>query len=60
MTEKGIAGLSRIPNLKELHLGGHTKAENLELVCLMLEDVLPKLRIKGVNYCDESLLTEVK
>lgn len=36
--------------LKVLEIGGHESAQNLELVCLMLEDVLPNLAIKGISY----------
>ena len=56
VTEKGIASLSRLQKLKNLHLGGHLRAQNLELVCVMLEELLPELRIQGVSYCDQSLL----
>jgi hypothetical protein len=57
VTEKGIASLSKMKRLKTLLVGGHPEAKNLELVCLMLEDVLPELTIRGILYCDESLLT---
>jgi hypothetical protein len=56
VTEKGIASLSRLRKLKNLHIGGHPRAQNLELVCVMLEELLPELRIQGVVYCDQSLL----
>lgn len=57
VTEKGIASLSKMKKLKTLLVGGHPEAKNLELVCLMLEDVMPELTIRGILYCDESLLT---
>jgi hypothetical protein len=56
VTEKGIASLSKMKKLKTLILGGHPEAKNLELVCLMLEDILPHLTIRGILYCDEALL----
>lgn len=57
MTERGIAGLARIKTLKTLVLGGqYVRAVQLELVCLMLEDALPDLNIRGIVYCDEDLL----
>lgn len=56
VTEKGIASLSKMKRLKTLFLGGHPKAQNLELVCLMLEDVIPDINIRGILYCDESFL----
>lgn len=56
VTESGIACLTRLRKLKTLTLGGHPKAKNIELVCLMLEDVLPDLCIRGIVYCDDSLL----
>lgn len=58
VTERGIASLTQMKKLKTLVIGGHPKAKNLELVCLMLEDVLPDVTIKGIIYCDESLLTK--
>ena len=36
--------------LKVLEIGGHETTQNLELVCLMLEDVLPNLTVKGITY----------
>lgn len=56
VTDKGIASLSKMKKLKTLILGGHPEAKNLELVCLMLEDILPEITIRGIVYCDESLL----
>lgn len=57
VTETGIACLSKISTLETLVLGGpYPRSKNLELVCLMLEDILPKLTIRGIVYCDESLL----
>lgn len=56
VTDKGIASLSKLKKLKTLLLGGHPEAKNLELVCLMLEETLPNLSIRGILYCDESLL----
>lgn len=50
ITEKGISCLSKMSKLKVLEIGGHESAQNLELVCLMLEDVLPNLAIKGISY----------
>ena len=58
VTERGIATLSKMKRLQTLVLGNHPNARNLELVCLMLEDVLPNLTIRGIIYCDESLLTK--
>ncbi|XP_057365246.1 distal membrane-arm assembly complex protein 2-like [Daphnia carinata] len=56
VTDKGIASLSKMKKLKTLILGGHPEAKNLELVCLMLEDILPEITIRGIVYCDTSLL----
>ena len=51
VSERGISGICKLKNLKVLELGGHSDVKNLELVCLMLEDVLPNLTIRGVDYC---------
>ena len=56
VTDRGIAGLTKMKKLKSLHLGGHPKAKYLELTCLMLEDAIPGLKINGIVYCDETLL----
>lgn len=56
VTDRGIASLGKMKKLKTLLLGGHTGAKNLELVCLMLEDILPEITIRGIVYCDDLLL----
>ena len=57
VTATGVACLAKISTLETLVLGGQTlRSGDLELVCLMLEDVLPKLEIRGIVYCDEGLL----
>ncbi|XP_013789160.2 ATP synthase subunit s-like protein isoform X2 [Limulus polyphemus] len=56
VTERGICTLHKLKNLKKLNLTGVSGVKNLELVCLLLEDVLPELRIEGVNYMDTSIL----
>jgi len=50
VTERGISSLSKMNKLKVLEIGGHETTQNLELVCLMLEDVLPNLTVKGITY----------
>ena len=56
VTEKGISSLSKLKKLKTLYIGGHPKAKHLELVCLMLEEVVPNIDIRGIVYCDQTLL----
>lgn len=50
VTENGIGALSKLHKLKTLRLSGLPRANNLPLVCLLLEDILPDLRVQGVEY----------
>ncbi len=59
VSERGISSLAKIKNLKTLVLGGqYPKSIHLELVCLMLEEALPQLTIRGIIYCNEGVLEE--
>lgn len=58
VTERGICTLHKLKNLKKLNLTGVSGAKNTELICLLLEDILPQLCIEGVNYMDTSILGE--
>jgi len=52
----GIEVLWRLKNLKTLVLNDMEHVKDLPLLCLMLLDVLPKLKIVGVEYIDKDLL----
>ena len=48
--------LWRLKNLKTLVMNDMEHVKDLPLLCLMLLDVLPKLKIVGVEYIDKDLL----
>jgi len=52
----GLEVLWRFKNLKTLVLKDMEHVEDLSLVCLLLLDVFPKLRIVGAEYMDTKLL----
>lgn len=52
LTTKGLASLAQLKSLRHLLIHNNPMMENKELVCLMLEDHLPKLSIGGVDYLD--------
>lgn len=49
ITERGIGALYKITKLETLLLDDRTKTKSLELTCLMLQELLPKLQIKNEN-----------
>ncbi|KAF6768793.1 Arginyl tRNA synthetase [Paragonimus kellicotti] len=53
LTSKGLATLTQLKNLRHLLVHNNPLMEDKELVCLLLEDHLPKLFIDGVNYLGE-------
>jgi len=52
----GLELLWRLANLKTLVIKDMEHVKDLTLICLMLLDVLPKLKIEGADYLDMSLL----
>lgn len=52
VTSKGLAALSQSKNLRHLLVHNNPLMEDKELVCLLLEDHLPKLFIDGVDYIE--------
>ncbi|CAG0918908.1 unnamed protein product [Notodromas monacha] len=61
ISERGVAAVVKLKNLKMLKMDRLPKCQNLNLLCLMLEDVNPNLKIEaGVNYMDPVLLEEQK
>lgn len=52
----GLEIIWRFKNLKTLVLKDMNHVENLPLICLLLLDVLPKLKIVGAEYMDLKLL----
>jgi len=57
VTHLGIAILGRLTNLKELHLNNMTDSVEYKLACLSLEELLPELKLHGINY-NESVPAE--
>ncbi|KAG5451405.1 Distal membrane-arm assembly complex protein 2 [Clonorchis sinensis] len=53
VTSKGLATLAQLKNLRHLLVHNNPMMEDKELVCLLLEEHLPKLFISGVNYLGE-------
>ncbi|KER19972.1 hypothetical protein X801_02391 [Opisthorchis viverrini] len=53
VTSKGLATLAQLKNLRHLLVHNNPTMEDKELVCLLLEEHLPKLFISGVNYLGE-------
>lgn len=49
ITDKGLGALYRIQTLKLLMLDDPKKDKNIELTCLLLEEIIPNLKIVGVN-----------
>lgn len=45
VTELGLGALYRIPSLKLLILDDPKKDKGMELTCIMLEEIIPKLKI---------------
>lgn len=42
--------------LKSLHINGLENIRDIQLLCLLLEDVLPEIEIVGIDYMDTSSL----
>uniref|UniRef100_A0A131XX70 ATP synthase subunit s-like protein n=1 Tax=Ixodes ricinus TaxID=34613 RepID=A0A131XX70_IXORI len=50
ITHRGLSALYRLRNLKTLTLRYLSHVEHLQLVALMLEDAIPGLEVKGVDF----------
>ncbi|KAL5963126.1 Distal membrane-arm assembly complex protein 2 [Taenia solium] len=50
ITANGITTLTELKNLRRLLVQGNPTMKDRELVCLLLEDYLPKVYIEGVDY----------
>ncbi|VDD79345.1 unnamed protein product [Mesocestoides corti] len=50
ITANGITTLTELKSLQRLLLQGNPTLEDRELVCLLLEEYLPKVYIEGVDY----------
>ncbi|XP_046402027.1 distal membrane-arm assembly complex protein 2 [Ischnura elegans] len=50
ITARGLASLYRLRKLKKLLVSNDTGVKEIDLVCLMLEDALPKLEIEGIEF----------
>lgn len=60
VTDRGICTLYSLKTLKVLTLNNTPKVANKELVCLLLQDVLPQLKIIGVDYSSPTLCERLK
>lgn len=52
ITERGICALHTLKKLKTLVINDTPNIQNKELVTLLLQDIIPRLNIVGVNYDD--------
>lgn len=52
ITGLGFAALARLKGLKSLDITGLHKIKDIQLLCLLLEDVIPNIEIIGVNYME--------
>ncbi|KAK4308313.1 hypothetical protein Pmani_019994 [Petrolisthes manimaculis] len=50
VTENGIAALARLRALKTLNITGFHQLNDIQLVCILLEDSLPDIEIIGVDF----------
>lgn len=58
VTGHGIAALARLRELKSLNLSGLEQIKDIELLCLLLEDVLPDIQITGIEYMNPKMLQD--
>lgn len=42
--------------LRSLHINGLENIRDIQLLCLLLEDILPEIKIVGIDYMDTSSL----
>lgn len=56
ITHRGIAALARLGELRSLHINGLENIRDIQLLCLLLEDILPEIKIVGIDYMDTSSL----
>ncbi|XP_071447353.1 distal membrane-arm assembly complex protein 2 [Hetaerina americana] len=59
VTARGLSTLYRFSKLEKLIISNDARDENVELVCLLLEDIFPKLQIEGVSYLPMPDSTEI-
>ncbi|KFM74978.1 hypothetical protein X975_20039, partial [Stegodyphus mimosarum] len=59
VTERGICALHALKNLRTLVLNDTPNIGNKELVSLLLQEIIPKCQVIGVNYEDPTLLKRV-
>ncbi|XP_054707285.1 distal membrane-arm assembly complex protein 2-like [Uloborus diversus] len=60
VTDRGVCTLHVLKNLETLVLQNTPNIQNRELVCLLLQEIIPKCRIIGVDYEDPVLLERLK
>lgn len=52
ISERGFAALARLKKLKTLDATGLHNISNVQLLCLLIEDVIPDINIIGINYME--------
>ncbi|XP_066969577.1 distal membrane-arm assembly complex protein 2 isoform X2 [Macrobrachium rosenbergii] len=52
ISERGFAALARLKKLKTLDVTGLHNISNVQLLCLLIEDVIPDINIIGINYME--------
>lgn len=53
VTERGVMSLHRLRALQFLNIGNLINVKHPQLLCLLLEDVLPNCRVEGVSHLYE-------
>ncbi|XP_045115871.1 distal membrane-arm assembly complex protein 2-like isoform X1 [Portunus trituberculatus] len=56
VTERGIGALARLRQLRTLNITGLDGVKDIRLLCLLLKDDLPQLKISGINYFNPETL----
>lgn len=56
VTDRGVAALARLRCLQTLNLEGLDSIRDIKLLCLLLEDELPEIKILGIDYMNPQAL----
>lgn len=60
VTERGLATLHTLKNLKRLRLNNTPNVMHKQLICLLLEEKIDNLFIEGVDYSKETIDKEIE
>ncbi|CAL1266014.1 unnamed protein product [Larinioides sclopetarius] len=60
ITERGICTLHVLKKLKTLDIRDTPNIQHKELVSLLLQDVIPRCEVIGINYEDPVLLKRIE